>query len=252
MVHDLTTILAEERKVFAAFNVWRSISPRVTAFASPDTDEIPHWNMAYPHKLPERYTPDEMAEIESFFRTYSRKAHLLSTDVSWESEAVEVSEYFSSAGGRILSTPGIELLEFNTGSNELFGPFNEILAAGFRLDQRSAAYFKKQLAHLSERLQSRFWIARERSRFCAIASTFAVRPSVDFLFNVVVLPEYEGRGIATRLLADILRQTNQTIYVYSHNPAMRDQVLPKLGFRSEGVISVVPLMTYQARLRTTT
>lgn len=240
----LMTILGQEQSVFKVFSDYEELSDDCTAFVNPDSDEIPHWNMVYPEKFDHRYSRTELAGAKLFYQNRGRMPHLMLFGDRWRERATETSEYFH-VDDRIGSgLPVMDISEFSTISDNDLDDFCQIVQVAFGVNDLTIAYFRKKMGMLSRREGTKFWIVSYNGRRCGCVSTFRTQDGSDFMFNFAVLPEFQGLNIGTRMLRYIIEHTSRPLYTYSHNPAMRESLLPNSGFVSVGEIHVVSLDVY--------
>jgi GNAT superfamily N-acetyltransferase len=236
---ELFNALVEERSIFAQFNS-RADTAEYELFYSPDSSQVPHWNLAYP-KGPFRNEPSAAAaeEISGRYRALGVAGHFASEDPRFAALAAEESEYFRLAGP-VDAEPLAPVDEVDNHESGLTA-FCDTVQLAFSFTQETRAYFEKKMRILAERAGSRFYVVKRGQEVMGACSTFRTVNGADFLFNVATLPAYQGRGVARSVIQYAAKQSVRPLYTYSHNPAMRQNILPTIGFRSLGVLYCVPL-----------
>ena len=91
---SLNQILSAERSIFKVFNSFQELSSRATVFASPDLEQIPHWNIIYPHDVAQVLSVEELKTSKIFFAQRNVQGHVASPDFHWVGQCAESSEYF--------------------------------------------------------------------------------------------------------------------------------------------------------------
>jgi GNAT superfamily N-acetyltransferase len=244
MSQELSTLLREEESIFRNFNSYRRLSAECVAYASPDSQQIPHWNMVYPPDGNHRYTPGELRLAQDFYSESKLTGHVLVTGDEWADRCAEISEYFvaDETPGAVAQAP--EITEFSTAAGTDLDDFCGIIQAAFALSEGTTSYFRKKMGTLSAAVSSRFWIIEYQGRRCGTASIFKTNLGSDFLFNFGVLPEFQNKHLGKAMLEYVLSRTESKVYTYSHNPVMRETLLPAAGFRSVQKAYVVSLDNY--------
>lgn len=245
VVDLITQALQAERSVFEHFSQRAKVSDNAEAFATPEAKNVAHWNIVYPDKAGWLYTTAELKAAETFFNRFSIQGHVMTFEDSWQPLAVEKSQYFI-ASPQAFQKDDLEVDVADQLDEETLDTFSEVVGAAFNFDQAIHDYFRKVLKILDAKVESRFWMAKEKGKKVATASTFRSKDDSDCLFNVAVLPGLQGRHIGSRLIQRIVSKASRPLYTYSENPIMIESILPKAGFQDIGAIYVVPIDVYAA------
>lgn len=245
---DMSVLLREEESVFQRFNTYKRVSDKCTAFASPASQQIPHWNLVYPPDLKHRYTIEELGTAEAFYSASKLHGHVLVAGAAWAARSAETVEYFVTKAGLAAGGNAAEIEEFTSPDGADLAEFCSIVQTSFGLSDQTTAYFRDKMAVLAEAVASRFLIIEYQGRRCGTASTFRTHLGSDFLFNFGVLPEFRNKNLGRAMLQHVVRRSGNTVYTYSDNPIMRDTLLPSAGFRSLETTHAVPLDVYRTQI----
>lgn len=246
MSADLRSALREEQSVFLRFNSFQKLSKYCTAYASPGSSEVPHWNLVYPCDLTYCYAQDELDAAESFYARQRADGHVLVSGDRWEKDSAETCEYFVAAGGPSPDAKASDVTEFSTSEGPDLGDFCAIVKASFELSDKTADYFRAKMDRLAASGPSRFWLIAHQGERCGTASVFKTADGSEFLFNFGVLPAFREKNLGSAMLRHVMSRSAGTIYTYSPNPVMRTKLLPAAGFQSLGVAHAVPIKRYRS------
>src|ERR1035437_2480447 len=94
MNKDMGVLLREEESIFRHFGTFRKLSDLCTAYASPASDQFPHWNLIYPPHMGYFLTEPELRAASSFYKEVGRQGHVLLAGSSWAPLSAETVEYF--------------------------------------------------------------------------------------------------------------------------------------------------------------
>ena len=249
MIHELSLVLREEQNIFRKFNSNRRISRKCVAYASPGSQEVPHWNMVYPPDGDHRYTAAELSSAEDFYTSADVTGHVLVTGDEWVAHSAETAEYFVAAGASMTPKEAPEIKEFSSHGGEDLADFCGIVQSAFALSDGTTTYFRKKMEILSAAVPSRFWIIEFQGRSCGTASIFTTKSGADFLFNFAILPEFQNKHLGTSMLKYVISRAAAPLYTYSPNPVMREKLLPGSGFRPIQTTYAVTLERYKATFR---
>lgn len=242
----IATAMREEQSIFRRFNSFKKLSRSCTAFASPDSKQVPHWNLVYPPSLKHRYSPDEVRAARSFYSRVGVPGHVLVAGDEWISSSAESVEYFVCGPARHRSSNQKQVEEFSSPDGADLGDFCDIVRACFGFSAGTARYFRRKMEILARAVPSRFWIIEYEGRRCGTASVFRTDDDSGFLFNFGVLPQFRNKDLGAAMLRHLVQRSGKTVYTYSHNPIMREHLLPEAGFRSLGITHAVPIQRYLA------
>lgn len=239
MTEDFFTCLSEERSIFRNFNSYSDLGD-FQVFHSPGSDEIPHWNLAYPINL-QKLIPNsqDLAKLKSYFKGKNLSGHLAVIDQRFASKFSEESEYFA-----INSSPIIEpdsKVNLMTHVESELDQFCDLIQISFSLEDRTVSYFRKKMAMLQNRPGTKFYIMKLNAQIVGGCSVFTTDNCSSFMFNVATHPSMQGGGIAKEIIAYAAKMSIRPLYTYSHNPIMRESILPNLGFSAIGTLWCVPL-----------
>lgn len=243
MTNDLLfACLAEERSIFRDFNSYKDIG-NFQVFSSPGLSEIAHWNLAYPlkssHLTP---NPEELRSIKLLFKQQNLSGHILVTDKNQSGGSAEESEYFLLTGAPKLDKSSL-VNEMTHVESEL-EQFCNLIQTSFSLKSETIAYFKIKMTMLSVRSETKFYIIKLQNNIVGGCSTFRTDSGATFMFNVAIHPRVQKRGLAKDIISYAAKKNTTPLYTYSHNPIMRESILPSIGFTSIGTIWCRPVSMF--------
>lgn len=236
--HDAIT---QEKSIFRQFNSFKELDEGAVAFLSPESQEVPHWNMIYPADLNRPISVAARASARAYYERQNIQGHVLSVDASLESLSREVSEYFVYEPTSSNTESGASTVRYKLVLTVDLEMFANVMGEAFEFSSQTRAYFLEKVRKLSANVRSQFFLIEQAGTACGTASLFETQDGSQFLFNFSVLREFRNRGIGSDLLRSVVANERQRIFTYSHNPSMRKDLLPGAGFRSLGTIYVVPV-----------
>lgn len=242
MNKELMKCLVEERSIFRNFSSNKIIG-NYEAFKSPDSDQVPHWNLCYP--LSDQTTipsVGELNDLKEFYESVKINGHILCTDDKYSSKSKEESEYFIL--DKSIDNTSPQEVDNLTHDPENLSQFTKVIQQCFDFNDQTTSYFESKMNVLAKRPNSHFYVVRARGSVIGCCSTFRTDGNCDFLFNVATLPSARNSGAAKSVIHYSARQSVLPIYTYSHHVAMRKSVLPHAGFRSIGRVYCVPLAEF--------
>lgn len=237
--------LKQEREVYRIFSASKRLS-NAEVFATVGSNEEPHWNLLYPRFDGGKYEKKDLLEAGAFFRDSQVKGHVLLIGDEmdrWKKPVVEEVEYFSS-NPDCAEVQGVRNVEgFAVLPDSDLDLFCEMVGKAFGYDAKTIKYFKEKMMEISAQLFSQFFIFTKDDVPCGTASTFrSGEDGVDYLFNVGVLPDFSGQGIASNMLKVLLMNNKGVpVHTYSEVASMRQRILPRAGMQSLGTAFVVTL-----------
>jgi GNAT superfamily N-acetyltransferase len=241
MNQELFAALVEERSIFRQFSSSLHAGD-YELFYSPESSQVPHWNLAYP-SLPGMGNPSESTAkaLAAKYASLNVNGHFASADPGFARQAAEESEYFRlDERPAPTATKAASVAEVDNHEDDL-PRFCDTIQEVFALNNETRAYFEKKMRLLATRPDSRFYVVKKGSVVVGACSTFRTEGGGDFLFNVAVREEFQGQGLARAVIQYAAERSGRPLYIYSHNPIMREGILPAAGFRSLGVLYCVPL-----------
>lgn len=243
MTITLSHILAQEQAVFRKFSACEPISSGCTAYATPNSNLVPHWNLVYPQPHATAPTETDIWKSRDFFSRQNVNGHVMLFDGKWRSQSVEQPEYFYWEPDMSISHAP-DNHDITVISDNDFETSCGIINRVFELEGATGEYFKEKMAVLSREMPSKFWVFAWRGVPCGALSAFRTPDGADFLFNASVLPEFRGKGVASAMFRHHLQQASNPVYAYSDNPIVREKMLPHLGFTRAGEAFIVSLDVY--------
>lgn len=231
--------LQEERSIFRVFSSYAEIG-NFQAFCSQGLNQVAHWNLAYPTVFGnEQPSSQELEDLARHYKSKRTPGHLAVFEKGKATGFAEESEYFALQGPPIIEKNS-KVQEMSHIESEL-DQFCDLIQICFSLEDAMIAYFKKKMALLQNRPGSKFYIMKIKNRIVGGCSVFITDNGSAFMFNVATHPSMQGQGIAQEIIGYAAKISPRPLYTYSHNSAMRDSILPKLGFQSLGILWCVPL-----------
>ncbi len=239
MSDNLAAAIREEQNIFKVFSSFLEYSKELSLFYSPDTTDVPHWNLVYPKLTSYTYSQADIAFCKKFYQEKNLIGHLLQTDKAYKNLANEVSEYFAIDSTQLISNSKSDSCKII--SDRDFPLFVKIVAQVFNFNAQTEQFFEKKMRLFLGKKDTKFFVFTLEDKICGTLSSFRSSKDTNFLFNMAILPEYENLGLGTNLIGCALKALKGRTYIYSHNLKMRNYILPKLGFQSLGEIFLVPL-----------
>jgi hypothetical protein len=244
MTKDFFLCLEQERSIFRNFSSYQDIGD-YQVFCSQGLSQIPHWNLAYPKvfgkDLPSQ---NELADLLKYYQLKDTPGNIICTEKSFVEKSSEESEYFTISGAPTLEKD-TQVNEMTHIESEL-DQFCDLIQLCFSLENEMAAYFKQKMAMLQNRPGTKFYIIKLKDKIVGGCSVFVTDNGSSFMFNVATHPAMQGKGVAQEIIGYACKVCPKPLYTYSHNPVMRESVLPRLGFKSIGTIWCVPLEVAKA------
>lgn len=243
MNKELMKCLDEERSIFRDFSSHQLIG-NFEAFKTPDSEQVPHWNLCYPvNDAATSLPPLELDKLIAYYDTDKLTGHILVTDDEYRSKSKEESEYFIlDKTGQVVGARVVDNLSHDP---ENLSQFTKVIQQCFDFNDQTAAYFEEKMNIFAKRVNSHFYVVRHQNEVIGCCSTFRTEGNCDFLFNVATLSSARNSGAAKSVIGYAAKQSVLPMYTYSHNDAMRNAVLPQAGFRSIGRAYCVPLSEFE-------
>ena len=243
---QLMTLLRAEQDIYKTFSSHRNISKEVVAFWSPGSNQVPHWNTLYPSSFENAYTEVELALASELYKSNGLTGHLMSLEKRSSARFNEVAEYFAFESGESHSDkerPFVSRADsmFTLNSSQDLPVFVGVVSEVFGLNKVTQELFFAKMQLLSQRRGSKFWVMSYDREICGALSTFMAADGSHFMFNVAVLPKFQKIGLGAEMIRFCASQSGGALYTYSHNPHMRESLLPKSGFTSVGTVYLYPL-----------
>jgi len=236
---DFFQCLDQERSIFRDFSSYSNIGD-FQVFCSPGLSEIPHWNLAYPLVFSKHLpTEGELHNLKEYFHAKQLTGHLALSDKALAGAAAEESEYFAIQGLPNLDKDS-RVGQMTHIESEL-EQFCDLIKISFSLSDETISYFKNKMAMLQKRPGTKFFIIKLQDKIVGGCSVFVTDNGASFMFNVATHPDVQGGGMAKEIIAYASKMSPKPLYTYSHNPIMRESILPRLGFTSLGTLWCVPL-----------
>lgn len=240
MAKELFSCLEQERSIFRNFSSYSNIGD-FQAFCSQGLSQVPHWNLAYPTKIGKEIPEsDEFKKLKSYYESNETPGNLVVTDKQNIGPIfAEESEYFS-----ISDLPSLDVssqVNVMTHVESELDQFCNLIQLCFSLEERMTLYFKSKMAMLQNREGTKFYIIKVKDKIVGGCSVFGTDNGSSFMFNVATHPSQQGNGVARDVIGYAAKMSPKPLYTYSHNPIMRESILPRLGFRSIGTVWCVPL-----------
>ena len=233
--------LRHEINIYKKFNDYWEYGEHI-AFYSPNTNEVPHWNLVY--RLDGNNISRELFAKNLFVDFYTQRK-LVGHSVQFELINGEVSashsEYFYREYSKIDNDESLSILEFSQTESDCFNDFLHVMNDAFLFDNKTSEYFANKMRMISKEIVTSFFVYYFNGFPVATATTYQNSDGTKFLFNIGVVKAMQGRGFASKLLNGVCSSTKSGIYTYSHNPIMRKSLLPSTGFISIGNVYCVPL-----------
>ena len=234
--------LTEELSIFKKFRSFKQLGDW-TACSSPDVKSVPHWNLGYSMGERITMTRESLRELKNHYEQMIVSGHL-PVEIAVDSlgltldpeKYAEVSEYFVLSPSLRKSLPELE----ETVSTRIdLEEFSTVMAKCFKWNGKTREYFLRKITMLRDEPGSHFYSVSIDGGVVGCCSIFQTENGSDFMFNVATLPEFSGKGLASSVIREAASAGKVPLYIYSHNEAMRTNVLPKLGFKSIGFIGLV-------------
>ncbi len=152
----LNEALREEKTIFRQFNSFKELDSGATAFSSPASQEVPHWNMVYPNEAGEPISDLARMQAHEFYPEHRLQGHFLSTDLAGEMLSRETSEYFvfhSLQDGRIPQAPN----SFSPVHTTDLETFAQLMGTAFEFSKQTTSYFLAKMHTLAAAVSSEFF-----------------------------------------------------------------------------------------------
>lgn len=239
MTQELLFSLSEERSVFSKFNSYFE-TENFVAYCSPNLDEIPHWNLIYP-KFKQTLIPsaDELKILKEYYQSKNISGHLAVNKSALYNIYSEESEYFKLEKSTDINFK-FDVSEMSHTENELQS-FCELVQKSFNLKSDTIEYFYSKMLVLQQNINSKFFVIKSKNKIIGGCSVFQCAHDSSFMFNVATHPDFQGQKVAQTVIAYASSHCQSPVFTYSHNELMRETILPKVGFKSIGTITCVPL-----------
>ena len=245
----LQKIINEEISIFKIFTEYLELSENAIAFAVPDSEQIMHWNCVYSKVANHKFSKNELDKAQSFYSSLGVKGHLMLIDKKWKKSSLESEEYFYIINNETKSIyHSTDLSEFVPKCTQDLMSFCKILKSAFNLDDKTTLCFYNKMKVFSEHDGNKFWIVYKNNTPCGCASTFLTQSGHNFLFNVGVMPKYQGQNIGSQMVRSVVSMSDLPLYTYSYNSLMQNKILPDSGFKSAGWVYKLLLDTYVSNL----
>ncbi len=238
----LYNVISEEQSIFKKFSQYKEISNQSIAYYTSGSNQIPHWNMVYSTNENFKIPQSDLKIAANLYEQNGLYGHFMSIDHQDYDLCNELSEYFAFSFNSESSFKTSEsIYGFEVISNNDLRSFVYIIQQVFNLDANTTSFFYKKMDTLAHESGSKFWIISYKNKMCGVASTFQTDRNNNFLFNVGILPEFQKLGLGHKMINYCVNQCNSDVYTYSHNPIMRNHILPNAGFQAIGKTYVVPI-----------
>lgn len=237
----LEFIVQQEQTIFERFSQYHQISPSCTVFLTPNTTEVPHWNVVYPNKLPYTYSENETKNADELFNNENVYGHLISTDKEQHEQSNEVSEYFYLNSNSNSSTHPDDSDDVQLLSDSNIDQFTNAVSDAFNFDSVTRKTFNKKMKLFASIKGNKFYVFGKNGKIAGTLSSFESEKGLKFLFNMSVALEFRGQGISSKLLEKVVKKNPGKYVIYSHNPIMRNVIIPRAGFKSVGTLYFVPI-----------
>lgn len=235
--------LKHEISIYQKFNNFTLIDDFI-AFYSPDTEQVPHWNLVYDpngNTIPRNL--ELRMRMSDFYSARGLVGHAVQFELDGSDICAENSEYFYKE--YIKNSPSVASLEihsFDDAYNSRFHDFLNIMNNAFNFDRATANYFSKKMEMIVEKVETTFHVGYENNIPVATGTTYLNCDGTRFMFNIGVSKKFQGKGISSKFIHSVCSSTQSGIFTYSHNPIMRNNVLSSVGFQSLGSMYCVPLI----------
>lgn len=228
---NLFQALKEEQSIFRHFSHYIKKNNH-TCFWSPEINTVPHWNLVYPD---EQGLEIDLDCIKKLYFENSLTPHIIRFTQPKRVESIsEEIEYFF-----------LDKMKLNVNKvvhhdiSHLDGDldhFCEIIKKAFDFDIKTSQFFYQKMNCLYEQPNSKFYTINKKGSVIGCSSTFRTENGYDFMFNIATLPEFQRRGVAKSIIQYVTQVSERSLLIYSHNPIMREVILPKLGYKSLGSV----------------
>lgn len=209
------------------------VSNRWIAFAEPERPEHPHWNLIFPCSDERGLSHEEGNQFREWYRSQGCKPHILDLQRSTES-VVSQDWYFVHSGEGKVPPGSLDITE-----TERLDIFSDALGRAFSLPADFVPYFTKKMTALREKVSSRFFIAKKDSDIVGCWSLFESSPSIDFMMNFGVVPEFKGRNLSSEIMEAVVSEGGaKQILTHTTNAILADKLLPRSGFTLLGEAQV--------------
>jgi len=242
-------VIQQEQVVWSAvYKSDLSLKDLGIAFYHPPMPEIIHWNLFYPSNRKKLLTREEILKINELYESRGIEGNLLDLGQFPSKWAISEEEYFLQPVqfhnpeliGPLSARPAKNIEEFSSTVREIFR-----LSDAFERDfiaQSSRAEFAG--------LNVRHFLALCEGEACGTFSLFQTSDEYDFRMNLGLLPKFRGRKLSNCLSALASLQTPRKLMTHTNHIALRRNVLPRTGFRSEGEAFIIPLRKLLKEIKT--
>lgn len=244
-MEPLDLAISQEQSIFRLFSCHAKISNRLTAFHAPDSNEVAHWDSAYPNSMTTKLTRDELALVKQYYKDHDKSGYILSGLPEHRDKSVDTNSYFAlkeSIGDRDIDPKSMD--KFSAPDLGTLDFFSETIGKCFNLNEETVDFFRKKMVTIKKSVKSHFYVVHYDGNPCGVCSTFRTQNGSDFLFNVGVLPEFRMNGVASQMILFVASQAKTPLYTYTPNDSMRDSILPAAGFKFIGDVYTVPVSEY--------
>jgi hypothetical protein len=239
----LSLALKHEIAIYKKFNNYKEFG-NLIAFYSPETSEVPHWNLVY-HKEGEEVLidPENKIILNNFYKNQKLQGYLSKFRIHTNEKAMEYSDYFYRRykENEIEPNHNLRIVTFSDCSHDNFNLFVEIVKNAFSFNDITSDYFSKKMQMISQKVETIFYVAYLNEEAVATSTTYKNEDNSLFIFNMAVSSRFQGNKVGTKLLQAICSHTKSDIYTYSHNQIMRESILPGIGFENLGRVYCVEM-----------
>ncbi len=245
----LMKTLEEEKSVFEVFSINKEITKNCVAFATPESNEFPRWNIVYPSKHNYIYQDYELEKCLDFYKNYNLDGHVLTFEDKWERYSVQTEEYFYLDKKLTDTQTSLDVKEFSLISDNDLELFCKIVQQAFDFSNKTKDFFQSKMALLSKKSGSKFWMVYYMGQACGVASVFKTKNNTNFMFNGAVLPEFQRKNICNTTINYCISRAEVPLYTCSNNDIVRKKILPRVGFISIGIVHVIPIHIYKEKIK---
>lgn len=221
--------------------LFKEMDDLTTLFYYPEYPDYPHWNIIYPD-FSLSISKETQVKAKTFFKSQNCVGHYYSMEELLDKKPVSVDEFFiCKKVNQTVQMNEEDLKKYNVQKQSDLGLFSEVVCNCFELTKAAKLQFSQKMEIIRQLTASDFYLFYEDKNLVGAWSTFQTSDQFNFIMNMGILPKHRNKGLS-RVMAFFAKEfSDKDLITHSNNQLLRKNVLPKLGFVSEGELFVYEL-----------